>query len=217
MGSGLIHVPVDAEKARFKVERIDCGFRQQQVDTALNQCLGLFVIGIGQLIESNAAIGRVVDLRGDGRLFGGWANRTCHKSGPGRISFRIFVGRSAGTLCCGVIDFSHQLGRQVEFLHAHQACTKRVGFDDVGPRVQIMPVNVGHFVRMGQTENVDEVSKIFVVFGEPLTSYGGLIKLQCLNHRPHRAVQNENTARQDVFKHLHFVGFNCGGHQKILP
>ena len=53
----------DGEQAGLEVERVEDGLDQEDVDAAVDQGLGLFVVGGRELVEVHGPIAGVVDVR----------------------------------------------------------------------------------------------------------------------------------------------------------
>ena len=104
-----------------------------------------------------------------------------------------------------MIDFPRQIKRQPKFFHAHRAGAKRIGFDDVRPRSQVLAVDLRNFFRMRQAEDVGEVAEVFVVVPKPLTTYGGFVQTESLNFGPHRTVEDQNRVGQSLVEQFRHV------------
>ena len=83
----------------FGVKRVEYGFYQDGVYTALYQCAHLFAIGIKQLVVGNVACGGIAYVGTHRASFVCWANRTAHKAWP-FVGAKL-VGGLSGQFCTG--------------------------------------------------------------------------------------------------------------------
>ncbi len=67
---------IDGEQARFEIERIENRFGQQDIDAAIDQSLGLLVVGSSESIKGHCPVAWVVHIRRERRGAIGWADRT---------------------------------------------------------------------------------------------------------------------------------------------
>ena len=56
-------------KAGFAVQRVENGFKKQQIHTTLNQRHHLLLVGFSQLVECQAPLRRIVHVGADGATF----------------------------------------------------------------------------------------------------------------------------------------------------
>ncbi len=161
----LLKVAFDGEQASFQIQGVKRGFRKQQVDTTLDQRRDLLVVRIDVLVKGHGPIARVVHFGRNRGRFGGWADRASHESGPLGSPNVELVHRfpSTGGRC--QIDFADHFRRQIEFFHPNRAGPKRVGFDNVCSRLQILAVDLRHGFRTSQAVFFHKDLKIFVVPG----------------------------------------------------
>ena len=89
---------------------------------------------------------------------------------------------------------------------------ERVGLDDIRTGLQILPMNVFDDRRLREIQQIVMPLEILLPILEALTSKGRLIQLPLLNHRPHRAIKD-----QDPFvQHLHDGPFLLSEHCHLL-
>ncbi len=146
------------------------------------------VIRIGHLVERDAAVAGVFDLRANGGLLGGGADRAGDE--PRLIGRAIveLVARLSGHLDgCGV-DRADKFGRQFELCHADGTGAECIGFNDVGPGCQVIAMDSGDFVRVSKAKNISKVFEVFVMRGKPLAADAPFVQAQRLDLRTHRAI-----------------------------
>jgi hypothetical protein len=68
----------------FGVERVEDGFDEQNVDTAFEQGVDLFAVGVAELIEGDRSEAGIVDVGGNGRRDRHRTERTRDKAGQSR-------------------------------------------------------------------------------------------------------------------------------------
>ena len=187
---------VDGVEGRLGVERVENGLHQQDVRAAVHQSPRLIRIGFGQLRESHLA-GRGVRHVGRhrGRAVRG-AHRTRHEAGFLRVAGRELVRRTAGHLGRG---FRHLVGQP---LHAvvgqrHGVGVERIGFDDVGSRLQVFFVDFAHYIGARQHEQVVAPFQQHRPVAEAFAAVILLLQSVALNHRPEASVE-----QQDAFFQL---------------
>ena len=164
------------------------------------------VVRVGHLVERDAAVAGVVDLRADGGLLGRGADRAGDEPRPIGRALVELIASQPGTGDGGRVDLADQLERQVELLHADRAGAERVGLDDVGPGREVAAVDVGDRVRMRQAEDIGEVLEVFVVAGEALAADGGFVEAKGLDLRAHGAVEQQDALGEQRFELVGFVG-----------
>jgi hypothetical protein len=192
--SGL-EVLFDGKEAGFEVERVDDRLDQQQIDAAFDERGDLLLVRIDHVLEIDAAPGRVVHARRNRHLLGGGADGAGDKSRLIGRSLVEFVGGAAGTGGCAKVDFADQRAGELKFLHANEAGAERIGFYDVRAGSEVLAVNLGDVGGASETENVAEPAQVLVVRGETIAADIGLRQLEGLDHRAHRAVENQNAVR----------------------
>ena len=79
-------------------------------------------------------------------------------------------------------------------------CAEGVGLDDVGAGLQVLLVDVANDVRSRQHEQVVVAPEVDRMAGEAFAAKTGLRQLVVLDHGPHRAVQDQDAAREDFAK-----------------
>ena len=75
---------------------------------------------------------------------------------------------------------------------------KGVGLDNVGARLEVLPVNRLNRVGLRQHQNIVVALERQFVIGKAFAAKIVLAKFVGLNQRTHRAIENENALRQSV-------------------
>ena len=180
---------VDCKERGLRVQGIEHGFNQQNVDAAFNQGLGLFDIGRAQLLEAHVAGTRVIDVGRDRGGFWLWAECTGHES---RLVGRAeAVGRLAGDARRGEIHLTRQLGHAVVGLR-DGGRTEGIGFDDVGAGGEIAGMDFGDHLRTGDREQLVVAFDVVREVGQPLAAIVGLGQLVALDHGAHGTVEDQD-------------------------
>ena len=186
-----VEVLLDGEQRRLGIERVENGFDDQDVDTALDQAVDGFQIGRAQLVEADIAEAGVIDVRRNG---GGARGGSQHAGDEARF-VRILCGRLVGGFArqagSGEVELRHQMFHVV-VRHGNRGGIEGVGLEDVGAGSQILVVNVPDDVRLRQGEQVVVALEVVRKVGETFAAIVGFAELVGLDHRPHRAVQDED-------------------------
>ena len=75
---GLVVETLDGIECRLGVQRVETGLHQQQVGSSFHECLCLFVVGVGHLVEGGLPIGWLTHIRGQRQRPGRGSHRSCH-------------------------------------------------------------------------------------------------------------------------------------------
>ena len=186
---------VDRKERRLRVQGIEHGFNQQNVDTAFDQRLGLLDIGHAQLLEADVAGTRIIDVGRDRCGFGLWAECTGHET---RLVGRAeAVGRLAGDAGRGEVHLAGELGHAVVGLRDDRR-TKGIGLDDVCAGSQIVGMNLGNHLRTGDREQLVVAFDVVGEVGQPLAAVVGLGELVALDHGAHGAVEDQDAPGEQL-------------------
>jgi chromosomal replication initiation ATPase DnaA len=101
------------------------------------------------------------------------------------------INSNAGALDSRDIDFADQLARELEFVHPNNGGVKRIRFDDVGPGCQVFAMNLADIVGPSETKQITEPRQVFMVAVESLAADRLFRKAERLDHRTHRAVEDQ--------------------------
>ncbi len=134
---------------------------------------------------------RVVHVAGDRKLLVRGADRAGHESRPvGRLAAHL-VGRPTRQCDRGQIQLAHPIG-ELEIGHRHAGGAERVGLDDVGPGLQILPMDLVDRLGLGECQDVNEILQVFRVMRQRSATEVGLVEFQRVNHRAHRTVEHQD-------------------------
>ena len=201
---------IDGEEAGLEVQRVEDGLGQQHIGPAVEQGLGLFIVGGGQHVEVDGPITGVVDVRRErGGAIGG-ADGTGDE-GPRRrrrAGRRVRLGRPCGPeVVAGLARAGYSrevdgpdLARQVVVGHRHAVGVEGIGGDDVRPGLQIAAVDARDGLGLGDRQQVVAALEVAVKGGKLFAAVVGLAEPQLLDHGAHRAVQNGDAAGKEVAK-----------------
>ena len=196
----LEHV-LDRDDAGLGVERVEDRLEQQEIGAAVDEAARLILVGGARLVEGHPAERRIVDLGRD-------RQRPVHRTkGAGHES------RPVGRLRVPLVDrlarqaraFDVQLvGKRLEGVVGLRDGGAREGvrLDDVGAGGQILAVNGADDVRPRQDEDVAVPAQVLGVVLEALAAEVGLGQLVALDHRAHRAVEEEHALLERAAQRL---------------
>ena len=197
----LVQHALHAEDSCLGVQRVEDSLDEQDVGPAIDQAARRLAVTIGQLVESDIAVGRVVDVgREGGRAVGG-AKRSGDKARPRRVAPLYFVARFHGQSRRGQV---HLVGQP---LHAVVALSDAVGvegigLDQVGPGFKVGRVDGANDVGLGQRQQVVVALQVAGPVGEALAAEVGLAQAVLLDHRAHGPVEDEDTPGQLFLERL---------------
>ena len=182
---------VDRVEGRLGVERVEDGLDQQDVGSAVQQSPRLIGVGFDELCESHFA-GRGVRHVGRhrGRAVGG-SHRTRHEAGFLRVAGREFVGRAAGR---GRRRSRHFVGVRLQSVigQRYGVGVERVGFDDVGPRLQVFDVDFAHRFGLRQGQQVVAPLEQRGPLAEPFAPVVLFCQSVLLDHGAEAAVEQQD-------------------------
>ena len=179
------------DDCRLRIQRVEDGFDQQHVAAAVDQPTDLVLVGVPELVERRRAERRIVDVGRDRERAVGWpdgsgdetrlAGRAC---GPGR-------GRVTGE--AGALDVQLVRERLETIVRLRDGgAVERIGLDDVGAGREVLVVYLADHVRAGEHEQIVVAPQIASVGREPRPAEVGLAEPPALDHRTHRAVEDED-------------------------
>ena len=180
------------EDRGLQVEGVEGGLCQQEIDTALDEPLGLLTVSLGQLVEGDGPVGRVVDVRGQRSGSVGRPQRAGDKAGSAGVRFHEVIDRFAGESRRRDVELPRQALEAVVRL-GDRGAGEGVGLDNIRSRLEERPVNVADEPRPGQAEEVIVALELAGVVLEAFRSEVSLGELMGLDHRPHGAIQHEDT------------------------
>ena len=194
-----LEILIHGEQCRLGIERIENGFDQQDIRTAIDQAANGFGIIRHQLIESNAAETRVIYIRGDRCRLG---RRPQHARDKARFFRRFRLHR----LRCfprefgaGKIEFVYQI-LHVVIRHRGGGGIEGVGLDDIRTRFQIGIVDGTDNLRLGERQKIVIAFDVMGKIGKASATIIRFVEPVALDHGSHGAVQQHNAACEDFFK-----------------
>ncbi len=180
LDAGFRDRALDSDQARLAVERVLHGLQQKQIDAALDEALGLLLVGIRELVESDAA--------GDRDGLGRRPHRARHEAGP--LGGAGGVGSRARDRAGQAIDFVRVFGEAVLGQHDRGAA-ECVGLDEIGAGVEETVVQFADFVGA-------RADQVLIASLELRTAEVGGAEMHVLDGRPRRAVDNDDPGGQSV-------------------
>ena len=160
-------------------------------DATVEQAVGRLGVRRHELVEGHVAGAGVVDVGRDGRRPRGRAERPGDVPRLVRRLRRGLVGHPAGEPGRLEVELVGQL------LHAvvgegHRVGVEGVGLDDVGAGVEVLAVDRGDDVGLGEREQVVVALEVARPVGEALAAVARLGRPVALDRRAHRAVDHQD-------------------------
>ena len=187
----ILEHPFDREHRGLGVQRVEDGLDQQQVGAPCDQAAGGDRIVVDQRIEVDVAKTGVVDIRRDRQ---GARGRTEHAGTEARLAgirCSEFVAQFADDARTLDVDLIGQLAQTVLRL-GHPRRVEGTGLDDVGAGLEVRAMDAGHRVRAGQHQQVVVALQVARMVRQTAAAVVGLGQLQLLDHRAHRAIQDQD-------------------------
>ena len=136
VGEGLL----DRVQAGLEHERVKGGFSKEDIDAPFDESLDLLAIGRHHFVVGDVAVAWIGHVAGNRELLVGGTDRAGHKPRLVRRLRGRRVGRSPGQRRGDKIHLPRVfLEPKVGERHARSA--ERVGFDDVGPSLEVGGMN----------------------------------------------------------------------------
>ena len=212
-GAGDPHRQVHAHFLIDFLDRIDRGLAvegvehrldHQQMGAAPDQPTGTFPVGLAQLVESDVAEGRVIDVGRDG---GRAVGRAQHAGDQARAAGGgIFVAQFARQPRAGLVQLTDQMAQAIIFLRG-EVGVEGVGLDEIHAGFQIHPADVADDFGLGQGEQVIVALQLRRVIAEALPPEILFAQLEALDHHAPAAVQQQ----QALLGFLLHPGDTAGG------
>ena len=195
---------VTGEHSRLGVEGVKNRFDEQHIRAALDEAAHRVDIVIDQLLKSDIAVARIVDIRREGAGAAGGADDASHKAWS--FGGRIGVGCFTRQACGGDIDLVGELLHLIVG-HGDAAGVEAVGLDNIRTRLEIGCVNVADDLRLGQHQQVIVALDIHMPVGKALATIIRLLEFVALDHGAHGAIQDE-----DALLEMRLQQLGCVGH-----
>ncbi len=187
----LLEDVLDREDRGLGVERVEDGLEQQQIDAAVDQPAHVILVGGARLVERHAAERRVVHIGGNRQRAVHRTDRAGDEPRPVRCSPDPLVGGAARDPGAGDAQLVGQRLESVIRLR-DRAAGEGVRLDDVGAGLEVLVVDFADHVGTREHQHVAVALEIARVIPEPLAAEVGLGELVALNHRAHRAVEDQH-------------------------
>jgi hypothetical protein len=189
----------DGGDRRLGVQRVEDRLEQQQVAAAVDQPAHLVAIGVAHLIEGHGAERRVVHVGRDGQRAVGRTQRAGHEARPVGGPRRPFVRGGARQPRALEVELVGERLEPVVGLRDGGGA-ERVGLDDVGAGLEVLAMNRADDVRPREHEHVAVALQLARVRAQPRAVEVGLGEAAALDHRPHRAVEEEDPRGEETLK-----------------
>ena len=211
--AGRLERVFDGRQGRLGVERVEDGFDQQHVHAAFQKGVNLSAVVELELVEAHGAEPGVVDVGGKR---GGHRHRP---DGPGDellcsggdgYARGLLAGEAGGDqvhLACNATQegIVHDLVEECLVLAAGGMLLKQevvlpdrgraegVGFNDVGPGLEILAVNLRDHLRPREQQDLVVALEVLArPVGETFAAKRGFVQPVALHHGAHRPVENDD-------------------------
>ena len=187
----IVEHPVDGKDRRLRIQGIEDGLDQDDVNSAVDQCLGGLVVGGIEGIEIDVAKARIVDIGGQGCRSIGRAKHAGHEARLIGSLRRRSVGLLARQPRALPVQLTDQRFHRVVG-HRHRIRIEGVGLDDVSAGGKIRRVDLADQRRLGQRQQIVVALEVLLPVGKALASKGGLVQCVTLDHGAHGTVENQH-------------------------
>ncbi len=186
----------DRGDCRLGVQRVEDRLDEQQIGAAIDKAANLILVGRPRVVEGHPAERRVVHIRRNRERAVHRAHRSGHETalvgGPGRP----LVGSLAGDPRTSHIQLVGERFEPVVRLRDRGA-RECIRLDDVRAGRKVLAVDRADDVRPCQDEEVAVALLILGVILEALAAKVRVGQLVSLNHRAHRAVEQEDSTLEE--------------------
>ncbi len=190
----------NGKERRLPVQRVEDGFDEQEVGSAVQQPANLFAVSGDQGVESGPACTRIVDVGADGRGLGGRPDRARNETHATRLRGHHVIRRAARADGAGAGQFVGQRFHAV-IPQGNGLGVERVRFDDIRPSLQVLAVDLLDQARLGDVEQVVITLEVLAPpVLESLAAKIGLTQPALLDHGPHRTVEDDDPFVQQPLK-----------------
>jgi hypothetical protein len=195
--AALLEERLDGEDRGLGVEGVEDRLDEQQVGAAVHEAVGLLEVGLHEGLVGHVARTRVVDVRGDRRRAGRGAEgagdvaRLVGRLGGHQVA--LGSGQPSGLVVQLVGQLDHVVVGERDPLGV-----ERVGLDQVGAGLEVLPVDGADDLGLAEREQVVVALQVAGRVGEPLPAVLGLAEAVPLDHRAHRAVEHQHPRAQQL-------------------
>ncbi len=201
--AAFIEIFLNGKKLRFEHQRVDRGFGQQDIGTAVNETAHLFFEDFNHAIEGQFSQSRIIDIKRNRQRFSGRAH--CARYEAGLFGGADGIDRAPRHLRRGHVHLINELFQSIIALR-YEVDVERIGFDDVGTGFEVGSVNFFNDVRLGENQQIIVALERHRVRRKTLTAKIFFGEFIALNHRSHRAVKDQNSFAQkrvELRKNIH--------------
>ena len=183
----------------FHVQRIEGRLEKDEIDTAVDQGLHLFLICFIYIFIGNGTVSRVAYIGAHGGSLVGRTDRAGNKNSPVGMFRHELIGHFASQLTGGQVYFAHIFLHGVIF-HRDRVGIECVGGKNIGPSIQVLPVNGFDHVRTGDTQQVVVPFQLSGEIGKTVAAIILFIEFEPLDHGTHTTIQYQDTLLQRSYK-----------------
>ena len=178
------------EDGSLGVERIEDGFNQDDVGTAVDQPPDLLGIGDAQIVEGNSAVARIIHIRRQG------SGAVCRsKSARNETAATVLLlgaqGGATGQTRTVAVQFIDLLFHAIIGLGNCRG-RKRIGFENIRARNGVGIMDFLDSLGLRQGQKVVIALKLAVAGAEALAAEMLFMKTKSLNLGSHRAVEDQD-------------------------
>ena len=191
--AALVEHAESGEDRRLRVERVEHGLDKNQIDPALDQRVAGLEVGGVEILEGDVAKARVGDVGGERGGAVGRPEDARDEARAIRCAGGGGVGGLAGQARAFDVQLAHQ-GSHVVVGHRHGVGVEGVGLDDVGTGVEVGGMDAADQLGPGQRQQVVVALQVRRPVGEARAAEVRLRERVLLDHRAHRAVEQQDAA-----------------------
>ena len=192
---------INRKQAGLEHQRVKRRFRQQEIDAPFEQRHHLLLVVFHHLIVGDIAVARIGDIAGDRELLVGGADRAGDKPGTIGGFGGGGISRLAGELGGGEIQLAHPIS-QAKVGQGQMRGAKRIGFHDVGARLEVGGVDPPDRVPLREHQNIDAVFQVARMIAKHLAAEALLVEREGMHHRAHGAIEHQDALGEEVAKEL---------------
>ncbi len=193
--AGVVEQLVEREERGLRVQRVEDRLDEEQVDAAVEQRLRLLVIRIAQLVERDVARAGVVHVGRDARRLRRRPDRARDEARFFRR--RVFGGRFPRERRRRNVHLDDERFHPVIGLRDGRRA-ERVRLDDVRARGEVLIVNLADDPRLRDRQQLVVALHVTREILEALAAIRGLVELVALDHRAHRAVEDQDALPEQL-------------------
>ena len=193
----LLEHGLDSVQRRLRVQRIEYGLDQQDVDAAVEQSSHRVRVRIHHLVERDAAVPGIVDIRGDGQRPVCRPNAASDELGLVRTPVRVLVRDLPRQTCRLSVDLV-DMRFESELRQPEARGRKCIGRQDVRAGIQVLGLRPLDQAGLRQHQDIDAAPKFPVVVDEPLPPEFALSQPQRLKHYAPGPIHHHDPPPEDA-------------------